>query len=303
MGAYGQRTAFSRIVVTIFIEAAPFLLIGSLLGALVEEFGSVERMAHLLPKNTAAGIGLGIVAGIGLPICECGSVPLARRLMRKGIPPHVVLPFMYAAPAINPVVLASTYIAFKGNPLMVLGRVGMILPAAVLIGLLHAGVRSEDILRGQGHGAHGHGHFHSHEPHGGLVARFLSILRHMALDFLDMGRFLLLGAAFSALFRILIPSRALAPLAKDPFHRGDDPPRRDPFHLLRGGRLRGGLLRLLPARGMPCVPRRGPMVDLKRISLYGSTFRRGTALRLIFIPILTVFLCAAVGAWISGVRT
>ena len=75
-------TIFSAIAAAIFIEAMPFLVIG---------------------------------AGFVLPTCECGVVPIVRRLMHKGVPPFIAIVYMLAAPIVNPVVLASTYLAFRGE--------------------------------------------------------------------------------------------------------------------------------------------------------------------------------------------
>ncbi|MDI5790588.1 permease [Bacillus licheniformis] len=49
------------------------------------------------------------------PACECGIVPIARRLLLKGVPLHAAVAFMLTAPIINPIVLFSTFIAFGNN--------------------------------------------------------------------------------------------------------------------------------------------------------------------------------------------
>jgi uncharacterized membrane protein YraQ (UPF0718 family) len=85
-------------------------------------FSSAKRLALFLPKTRAGGVAVGLAAGLLLPTCECGSVPVAQRLLGKGIPTPAALTYMLAAPVINPVVLISTYAAFRGDLKMVLAR-------------------------------------------------------------------------------------------------------------------------------------------------------------------------------------
>ena len=49
------------------------------------------------------------------PGCECGIVPIVRRLIGKGVPPYAGIAFMLTGPIINPVVLFATYVAFGSN--------------------------------------------------------------------------------------------------------------------------------------------------------------------------------------------
>ncbi|MFW6235923.1 MAG: permease, partial [Desulfovibrionales bacterium] len=126
---------FVSIVIAIVIEAAPFLLIGSLISAVLAQTGSGEYLARRFPKSRTAGIGAGLLSGMILPTCECGVVPVARRFLDKGVPPHAALTYMLAAPVINPVVLVATYVAFQGNMFMVWARVAVVGLAAACIGL------------------------------------------------------------------------------------------------------------------------------------------------------------------------
>ena len=112
----------ARIAVSIVLEAAPFLLLGSLLSAAIERYVKTDRIARRIPKGPLGRMAVGLLGGMLMPICECGSVPLARRLLGKGVPPLTAVTYMLAAPVINPVVLLSTYVAFGGNMKMVLSR-------------------------------------------------------------------------------------------------------------------------------------------------------------------------------------
>ena len=103
----------------IFIEAAPFLLLGTLVSGLIEAFVSRELIARLMPRSAFLATVLGGLLGFAFPVCECGVVPVARRLMHKGLPVSVAVSFLLAAPIMNPIVLASTFAAFGWGPVLI----------------------------------------------------------------------------------------------------------------------------------------------------------------------------------------
>ena len=73
-------------------------------------------LPRFLPDRPALAVPVAAVAGAALPGCECGSVPIAGRLVSRGVPPAAASTFLLSAPAINPVVLVATAVAFPGRP-------------------------------------------------------------------------------------------------------------------------------------------------------------------------------------------
>lgn len=140
---------FSTRFLGIFIEAAPFLLIGTLTSGLIEAFLSHEDLLRLIPRNVVAASLVGGLLGFAFPVCECGVVPVTRRLYRKGLPAPVGIAFLLASPVVNPIVIASTYAAFHERAIQIVYlRVIVALVVAVLIGLLFAfQTRIERLLR------------------------------------------------------------------------------------------------------------------------------------------------------------
>jgi uncharacterized membrane protein YraQ (UPF0718 family) len=129
---------FSQITVVflgIFIEAVPFLLLGTLASGLVEVFFNQEELTRLIPRRPVLAALTGSLLGLFIPVCECGVVPLTRRLFQKGIPTAAGISFLLAAPVLNPVVIASTYAAFGLGPVF-WGRLGLTLGIAVITGLV-----------------------------------------------------------------------------------------------------------------------------------------------------------------------
>jgi uncharacterized membrane protein YraQ (UPF0718 family) len=100
---------FVTIFLSIFIEAVPFLLAGSLVSGFIEVFVNQELLARFVPRQPLLAAIVGASLGIVFPVCECGVVPVTRRLYQKGLPLSMGIAFLLAAPVINPVVMASTY--------------------------------------------------------------------------------------------------------------------------------------------------------------------------------------------------
>ncbi|NES90903.1 MAG: permease, partial [Okeania sp. SIO2B9] len=44
-----------------------------------------------------------LILRVVLPVCECGNVPVARRLLLQGVPVSVAIGFLLAAPTVNPI--------------------------------------------------------------------------------------------------------------------------------------------------------------------------------------------------------
>src|SRR6478736_2343436 len=129
---------FAYSFLSVLFEGVPFLLLGSIISGLVDVFVSSERMQKIMPKNTAAAIGVSGLLGLVFPMCECGSVIVIRRFIRKGLPLSCAVTYMLGAPIVSPIVALSTYAAFRGqNPLMMTSlRLLMGYGIAVLAGVV-----------------------------------------------------------------------------------------------------------------------------------------------------------------------
>src|SRR5687767_4191135 len=91
-------TIFTTRFLGIFIEAAPFLLLGTLASGLIEAFISADDIARWVPRNPILATIMGTFMGFAFPVCECGVVPVVRRLYTKGLPMSVGVTFLLAAP-------------------------------------------------------------------------------------------------------------------------------------------------------------------------------------------------------------
>lgn len=119
---------------SLLVEAIPFLLIGVLLSGLLLLFIDERKLIAIMPRNPFLGAIFGSCGGFLFPVCECGNVPVARRLLLQGAPTPVAIGFLLAAPTINPIVIWSTWVAFRDQPEIVVLRVLFSLGIATFIG-------------------------------------------------------------------------------------------------------------------------------------------------------------------------
>lgn len=312
MNEPAQVDLFFSLVLALFWEAAPFLLLGSLVGAVVERYLSQELLARHLPQGRAGAVLLGLGAGMILPTCECGVVPVVRRLLDKGVPPATALTYMLAAPVINPVVLISTYVAFQGRWSMLLGRVALVAVTAGAVGFYYSRRPARDVLRPAGppspqplgsmlpapHPAGcgcGCGQDHA-APRKGLA----HILVRTAEEFMHMSLYLLAGALAAAAVKAFLPVSVLA-VVQD--------------NLLLSVAALMGLAVLLsvcseadafvaasflgfpPAAQLSFIAL-GPMLDLKLLAMFGGAFRKRVVLVLAVLPTVLVFVLSLVWGWL-----
>ena len=112
--AFDRIKDFFLIFTSIFYEALPFIVLGSIVAGVLEEFLPQSLVARIMPKSKFRAIALGAVLGLIFPMCECGIIPVMRRLLRKGLPLSSCTAYLLAGPVVNPVVLLSTFVAFDG---------------------------------------------------------------------------------------------------------------------------------------------------------------------------------------------
>ncbi len=131
----------------LLLEAVPFLLIGVLIASMARWFTPAGTWLRRLPSHPVIGPLTGAALGFALPACECGNVPVARRLLVGGAPVGTALGFLFAAPVLNPIVIASTWAAFPGQTWLLLARPLGAVVVALALALLLRLVPEEALLR------------------------------------------------------------------------------------------------------------------------------------------------------------
>lgn len=193
------------VFVGIILEAFPFMLVGSLVGGVIEIFVPRDIVTAILPPRGRRTVFIAAALGVIFPVCECAVVPVVRRLLRKGVPFSAAIAYLLGGPIVNPIVAASTAVAYKFDWAVVGARMACGYAVAVVVGLLvGALMRNRSPLLDDENASSSYGHDHSHGHGGSIPSRMGSAIRHAADDFVDIGRFLVIGAFIAALIQTLV---------------------------------------------------------------------------------------------------
>ena len=226
---------FSYSFLSILFEGIPFLLLGSILSGFVDAFLPAKTMARFLPRNSGVAILASGLLGAIFPMCECGSVIVVRRLIKKGLPVSCAVTYMLAAPIVNPVVALSTFAAFRGQSPWVMASLRLSLGffIAVAVGFVVRQIPAGALLRPEllaGMAGRRRTSFRigAAPESGGELSdvvegfvqtgrtRFLMAVQSAASDFLDVAFLLVIGAAFASIFNTAVDQTRIQPLASSP---------------------------------------------------------------------------------------
>lgn len=208
MTAQSSFLQLNSIFISILIEAIPFILIGVILSGIIQMFVSEEMIARIMPKNRFLAVLFGALAGVLFPACECGIIPITRRLLLKGVPLHAGIAFMLTAPIINPIVLFSTYIAFGNRWSVVFYRGGLALAVSLIIGvILSYQFKDNQLLKPDEPGHHHH--------HGTLLQKLGGTFRHAIDEFFSVGKYLIIGAFIAAAMQTYVKTSTLLAIGQN----------------------------------------------------------------------------------------
>ena len=289
LGDSGSVQTFAILFIAISVEALPFVLLGALVASAVEIYVSDRTFTRFTRLPSALQMPAAALAGFAFPVCECGSVPVARRFMRRGVHPGAAVAFMMAAPIFNPIVLGSTLVAYspRGFGLeMVLGRAGLGLVLALTVGWVLGTEGASELLKAREDDDRAE-HDHSSATGGDKRKAFVA---HFTNDFLFMGKFLIAGALLSAVLQTVIPRTLIAGVARTPIIAilalmlvafiSSLCSEADAFVAVSFSPFPiGAQLAFLVF---------GPVLDFKLAFLYGGTFRRRFVLRLALVAVPVV---------------
>lgn len=279
----------ATIFVSIIVQALPFLALGVLLSGAISAFIPPQFWNKVMPRKQSLAVPVAGAAGAVLPGCECASVPVAGGLMSRGVAPAAALTFLLAAPAINPVVIVSTLVAFPGQPMVALARFLASFATAVVMGWLWLRFGKGEWLR------------IPDRTHLTGASKWHTFRLTASHDFLHAGGFLVIGGLTAALLNVAVPASVLESL---------------------GGNIVVAILVMALLAVILCICSEadafvaasltqfpmtarlaflvvGPMVDLKLIALQGGTFGRRFVTR--FAPVtfvVAVAFSALVGWWL-----
>ncbi|GAA1201712.1 hypothetical protein LY12_000940 [Prauserella alba] len=287
----------ATVFVAICVQALPFLVLGVLLSGAIAAFVPARALRRVLPRRDSAAVGVAGVSGVVLAGCECASVPVARRLIGQGVAPAAALAFLLAAPAVNPVVLVSTAVAFPGEPAMVAARFAGSLATALIMGWLWLRWGKLDWIAERAL---------RRMPDTAGRDRWRVFAETARADLVDAGGFLVLGGLVAAAFGVVIPADWFSSLGEQ---------------IVLGVLVMAVLAVVLSLcseadafvaaslSALPLLPRLvflvvGPAIDAKLFALQAGTFGRAFAMRFAPVTFVVATACAVVSGlvFLGGVR-
>jgi uncharacterized membrane protein YraQ (UPF0718 family) len=328
-------TAIIKGAVGLLAQAFPFLLIGVLVSGAIAAFLTRDFIERRFPKSLGAGMAVSLAAGLVMPVCDCATVPVFARMVRKGIPLPSAVVFLCSAPIINPVVIWSTWFAFPDRPLLTVARVSLGILVSLAIGasfalvpvrrnVLHAGIddgtdRTDESDEGSGVGQAGsHGDAcHSPACEGamdgvdyvyaatprnpvGFMDRILDMLRHAHDDLFRVVPYMLIGIFLASSLRVLWGSKSPAWLT----HHGVV----ISIALMMGlaflsslcsssdAVIARGFATIFPVPALLGFLVFGPIMDVKNVLMLSSMFSRRFVVRLAVTSAIIVFVVTALFA-------
>ena len=275
--------SWSTVFVAICVQATPFLVLGVVVSGAIAAFVPASVFSRILPSNAALAVPVATVCGAALPGCECGSVPISNRLIQRGVAPSASLAFMLSAPAVNPIVLIATAVAFTSEPNMVWARLVAGLLTAVIVGWIWERIGRPEWMRPRVPASVERGD-----------AGWRVFLATILGDFTQAAGFLVIGAAAAATFKTIVPAHIMESIGSS---------------LLLSVLLMAGLAFILalcseadafvaaafstiPVVGKLVFLTVGPAVDVKLFAMQAGVFGRRFAVR--FAP-LTFVVAIVVG--------
>jgi uncharacterized membrane protein YraQ (UPF0718 family) len=230
--------SFKTMFISIILEAFPFILLGVFLSSILQIFVSDQTISKMIPKNPILGILFACLIGIIFPVCECGMIPVVRRLILKGMPIYVAVVFILTGPILNPIVYFATYTAFRTRPEIVYTRMGLAFAVAFIIGLFiyrfvkHNPLRQNvpDHMSEHDH-THDHTHVHatehkhfnvidphdhSHDHSDSHGNKFFATLGHASDEFFEMGKYLMFGSMVTAFIQTFMARESLVSIGHGP---------------------------------------------------------------------------------------
>jgi uncharacterized membrane protein YraQ (UPF0718 family) len=208
---------------------------GAILGGLLACQPLVDQSMGFLGKRRFLSIFLSGMLGLVIPMCECGIIPLTRRLLRKGLPISCCVTYILSGPILNVVVLMTTYVAFADREkqmttigpaayqmsgLWMLGlRAALGFVVAFVVGLVVERMQKKygvSLLKGlmvrKGQGDEEKDQeVESAIP---FTKRLGNITETALHDFVDISVFLIIGALIAAAAKVVIDPRTIAEVSK-----------------------------------------------------------------------------------------
>jgi uncharacterized protein len=194
---------FERFYITslgIVFGAFPFLFLGVVVATMIQLYAKKEWFTILTKSHPILSHIYIALFGLFIPVCECGNIPIIKKLMARGFGLSHAVTFLLAAPIVNPVTIFTTYQAFSDYPGLVTFRIvgGFVLSIGIGMSFLLF-KNPKQFLVPIHVDPEEDSHHHHHENR---VEEFVS---HFIVEFVDTFKYLFIGSIIAAFFQTAIP--------------------------------------------------------------------------------------------------
>lgn len=215
IGLPNKLQDFITLSVSVFVEAFPFLVLGSLLAALVNTFVSPHTFEKLLPKNRLGRRASLSLLGFLFPVCECGNVPISRSLMIQGLKPSEAITFLLAAPVLNPITIWSTWAAFSYDGSIVVSRIAATFLIANFIGFILSFQKNENEFITKDFQAVCESALTNDKSEIKWIHKIPSFISNFQHEAFTMVKMLAFGAILAGLIQTIVPRDVLISIGSD----------------------------------------------------------------------------------------
>jgi hypothetical protein len=127
---------------SLFLEMAPYLMLGFLISGLLYIIISKETIANNLGKPGVLSVIKAAIFGVPMPLCSCGVIPVAASLYKRGASKGATLSFLISTPQTGVDSILITYGML--GPLFAMTRPVIALFTGVIGGLFTEKIINED---------------------------------------------------------------------------------------------------------------------------------------------------------------
>lgn len=295
-------TSFQKVIgifLSLLVQILPFLLIGSIISSLIQLFMPKYRFNQIFIKTDIKSIFMSLFAGIFFPVCDCAMVPIATSIVKKGYSIPVAMTFLLAAPAVNPIVVLSTYYAFPNNPKLVLYRILFGILIAFLTGIILMIVEKKgkfEVVKE---------HIDKYSITESSNEKFYfdnklryieAIVSHTKKELFKMGYYVVIGAFISACLQVFVP--------KNIFIQMNNVNALAVIGMIiaaffisvcstSNAFIARSFYKIMPANSILAFMVMGPILDITNLSVMMGTFKKKFIVRLIAILVYISFMIFA----------
>lgn len=185
---------------SILLQALPFLAAGAIVSGFLQILIPPRYLEKLLSGNPIKGYLVAMLSGAIFPVCDCGTIPIFKSLVAKGVPVPVAMMFMLSSPITNPIAILATYYAFNGQPEIVVWRLVLGILGAIIISATfsrYRGLTPDNLAQSMRKSYATTWDFDNKQP-----SRWQQLILHSRKEFYNMAPFMIVGSLVASLFQV-----------------------------------------------------------------------------------------------------